>query len=184
MRYRFNPIVPVWLMVVSLGIPWARAETGFEPFVVVDEGNLPLIGSATLSRYFIKGCDIALYSTHQGVGSVLSEEVPRCLEFYYYRDVSADQLSQAAWKILNEAWPPNVLAEHQEAINRLNALYKPVGKGDRYRLLYVPGHGVELILNGKSLGKVPGDDMASIYFSIWLGEKPLDHDLRAKLLGE
>ncbi len=56
--------------------------------------------------------------------------------------------------------------------------------GDRYSLTYLPGEGTELAKNGVPLALVPGEDFARAYFGIWLGEDPLDRDLRDQLLKE
>ncbi|MEJ2519407.1 MAG: chalcone isomerase family protein [Desulfuromonadales bacterium] len=55
--------------------------------------------------------------------------------------------------------------------------------GDRYRLIYRPGTGTELRLNDRRLGTIPGDDFAVAYFSLWLGEQPIDKRFRDRLLG-
>lgn len=40
----------------------------------------------------------------------------------------------------------------------------------------------QLVLNGKPLGTVPGNDFASAIFSVWLGEDPIDRGFRDTLL--
>ena len=54
--------------------------------------------------------------------------------------------------------------------------------GDRYALTYLPGEGTELAKNGVRLALVPGEEFAEAYFGIWLGEAPLDRNLRDQLL--
>jgi len=51
----------------------------------------------------------------------------------------------------------------------------------RYALTYRPGRGTGSRSNGKPLVLVEGDDFAAAYFSIWLGKKPIDEDLKNEL---
>jgi hypothetical protein len=67
-------------------------------------------------------------------------------------------------------------------LEQLHALYEDVEPGDRYALGYVPGRGTELSRNGAVLGTIEGADFARAYFSIWLGEAPIDDSLREQLM--
>ncbi len=49
-------------------------------------------------------------------------------------------------------------------------------------LTYMPGRGTERSLNGEVLGLIKGYDFAAIYYRIWLGENPVDDDLKDMLL--
>ena len=69
-------------------------------------------------------------------------------------------------------------------IETLHQSYQDVKPGDRYALTYIPGEGTELAKNGVRLALVPGEEFAEAYFRIWLGESPLDRDLRDQLLEE
>jgi hypothetical protein len=57
-----------------------------------------------------------------------------------------------------------------------------VKPGDRSALTYVPGHGTELSINGRSKGWVEGADFAAAYFQIWLGREPLSDSFKEQLL--
>jgi hypothetical protein len=50
-------------------------------------------------------------------------------------------------------------------------------------VLYLPGEGTMLSLNGERLGSIPGDDVVRAAFSIWLGANPIDKNFRDLLLG-
>jgi len=68
-------------------------------------------------------------------------------------------------------------SEHVVAAN------EPVEPGDRYALADRPDIGTELSKNGRPLAVIPGADFAAAYFSMWLGERPIDLSLRESLLG-
>jgi hypothetical protein len=70
----------------------------------------------------------------------------------------------------------------RDRLDRIDRAYQDVRPGDRYALTYVPGRGTELSYNGKPLTVIEGADFAAAYFSIWLGEKPIDDGLKNELL--
>jgi len=72
-------------------------------------------------------------------------------------------------------------------IDALNATLKAVGearKGDAIHFEFVPGTGTRVLVNGQPRGAViPGDDFYTAVLRIWLGDKPVDKDLKVGLLG-
>jgi chalcone isomerase-like protein len=44
--------------------------------------------------------------------------------------------------------------------------------------------GTTLVLNGKALGSIPGDDFARALFTVWFGPKPGDENLKRGMLGK
>ena len=63
-------------------------------------------------------------------------------------------------------------------LEALNKLYQDVKAGQRYTFTYLPGKGVEMALDDKVLGLVPGAEFAAAYFSIWLGPDPVSKSLQ------
>ncbi|REG98122.1 chalcone isomerase family protein [Flavobacterium aquicola] len=59
-----------------------------------------------------------------------------------------------------------------------------ITKGDVYELTYSPADtSIWIIKNGELKGKIPGFDFKKVFFGIWLGDKPVDEDLKNNLLG-
>lgn len=59
-----------------------------------------------------------------------------------------------------------------------------ITKGDVFELTYSPTDSSLWIIKNKELkGKVPGFDFKKVFFGIWLGDKPVDEDLKNSLLG-
>ena len=59
-----------------------------------------------------------------------------------------------------------------------------IAKGDIYDIMYVPDRGIVVFKNGKIQPIIEGLDFKKALFSIWLGKKPADDDLKEDLLGE
>ena len=73
----------------------------------------------------------------------------------------------------------------QAKIDALIATFKSedIKEGDVFELFYVPGEGVKASKNGKLKNTIAGLDFKKALFGIWLGEDPVDADLKAGLIG-
>jgi hypothetical protein len=110
-------------------------------------------------------------------------DVPRRLEIEYFVKLDGPDFGKAADELLADSFPKETLAPLRERLDALSRAYVDVKPGDRYALTYLPGRGTELSLNGNPLAVVPGADFARVYFSMWVGEKPIDAGLRDAILG-
>ena len=168
------------LAAIFLAMPAASAS--FEATLKVAEEPVVLVGRGDLSKWMIKGCDMAFYTSTDSSRSELLGDIPHVLEFVYARNIKAEQFASTAWKTLRRNWSDSHLEKLKPEIDDLHSLFRDVQKGDRYRLIYLPGEGIELVLNGQSLGRVGDKELGETYFSIWLGDDPLDHKLKKRLI--
>lgn len=75
------------------------------------------------------------------------------------------------------------IAALRERIDRLKGWMAPVSAGESYEFNYLPDQGLEVYVKGQRQGIIPGEDFAFAFFSIWIGNPPLDYKLRNALLG-
>ena len=66
---------------------------------------------------------------------------------------------------------------------RLKGWIPNLHEHDTFSVTYRPGAGLEVRHGQKLLGSIDGGDFATAIFSIWLGDRPADDDLKAGLLG-
>jgi len=59
-----------------------------------------------------------------------------------------------------------------------------IKKDDDIQLIYKPGKGTAVMINGTYKGIVPGLEFKKALFSIWLGATPADAGLKKKMLGK
>lgn len=156
----------------------------FEPTAQAGPHVIHRLGVGSLRRWWIKGCEVALYAPKGTRQEEILANIPRCLRLHYFHPIRADQFAVAAWDVLQRHFSESEIADLKDQIDALHALYQDVKKGDDYELLYVPGEGTTLSLNGKALGKIKGAAFSAAYFSVWLGEKPLDDRLKSQLLAD
>jgi hypothetical protein len=63
-------------------------------------------------------------------------------------------------------------------------LAEDIKRGDVFELTYNPtDSSLWVIKNGTFKGKVPGMDFKKVFFGIWLGDQPVDEELKNNLLG-
>jgi len=118
----------------------------------------------------------------RSVEEVLKEGAAKLIVLRFVRDVSREEMGEA----LTDALRKNLGAEFEAANKRLQPFLgklPPLNKGTELQLAYRPGHGVQLVVNGKTLGTETDDHTANLLFRAWLGPQPPDKDLKAGLLG-
>jgi hypothetical protein len=72
------------------------------------------------------------------------------------------------------------LAEFGEILRNMNQ----VKRGDVIALDYLPGRGTWISLNGALRGTIAGTSFYKSLLKIWLGDHPVQEDLKYKLLGQ
>jgi hypothetical protein len=101
------------------------------------------------------------------------------------RDLSAQQLTEA----FDEGIKANVSAAEMEPLKprvaELLSLFTDGKKGDVILLDFLPGSGTVVSVNAAAKGKpIPGEDLYRAVLRIWLGDKPVDGDLKKGMLGQ
>ena len=155
----------------------------FQESVSIDNKQIPIRGVALLRWLKIfKVYVAALYLPENGSPNDVLADIPKRLELSYLVSIPGPDFGKGAEAILERNNSPNELARLRSRIDQLNAVYRDVKPGDRYALTYVPGKGTELSYNGKTLITIEGADFAVAYFGIWLGQDPIDLDMRSQLI--
>lgn len=176
---------------ILLVIPFALAtlSTGaeikgvlFRDSVRVGEHTLDIRGMGQFRWLLLKVYVAALYLPEEIPSADVLKDVPKRLEFHYFVDITAEEFSESAAPYLDRNVPPDQRTKIGPKADALNRLYRDVSEGDRYTLTYEPGAETELALNGDVLGLIPGFDFAAGYYRIWLGDDPLNEDLKRALL--
>ena len=151
--------------------------------------ELVLNGAGIRTRAIFKVYVAGLYLPEKKgtTGEVLALAGPKRVAMTMLRDLGAQQLSEA----LAEGIRNNSSAVEQEALkartDELVAIMNALGeakKGDAILLDFLPGSGTRVVVNGQPRGKpITGEDFYRALLKIWLGDKPVDDDLKKGMLG-
>ncbi len=182
-------------LIVSLAGALAQAQTveiegvKFEPTVEVGGQPLQLNGAGLRTRAFFKVYAAGLYVPQKSTSAqaLLAQKGPRRVSIGMLRDVDADTFVGA----LNDGLKANLseqqLAGFKAQIDTLNANFKAIGqakKGDRILFEFTPDAGTRIVVNGQPRGAaIPGEAFFEAVLRVWLGDKPVDADLKKGMLG-
>ncbi len=156
--------------------------------VQVGDSALVLNGAGIRTKMVFKVYVGALYLSAKKTDSaaVLSDTGAKRVSLHMLRSLSAEKLVHA----LDEGLEANNTAAELAALEpQLKAFRQhmtaggAVKEGDVVVLDYVPGKGTQASLNGKALGTTEGEAFNKALLKVWLGDKPVDADLKKAMLG-
>jgi hypothetical protein len=155
-----------------------------------EDQKLVLNGAGLRKRAFFQVYAIGLYLPERKTAAADAIAAPgaKRVAMHMLRDVGAHQFGGA----LNEGMKDNHSEAEMKALEpRVKQLLaamesiKEAKKGMRITLDWVPAAGTQLTVDGKPTGApIPGEDFYRALLRIWLGENPVQADLKKALLGE
>ena len=156
--------------------------------VQLESYQLVLNGAGIRTKFFFKVYIGSLYlggKTHTG-SDVLADSGAKRMSFHMLREVSGKQMLDA----INEAIPPNHSADEMKALearmaefSKMFASVPEVKKGDVITFDYIPATGTRVTVNGVDKGRIEGADFNRALLKVWVGDKPVQADLKKSLLG-
>lgn len=161
----------------------------FEPTVQVGGTALQLNGAGLRKRAIFKVYVAGLYVPQKAssAAALLAQKGPRRMVIAMLRNVDAESFSSALNDGLRANLSEQQLAGFKAQIDALNANLKAVGetkKGDIIHFEFMPDAGTRVVVNGQAKGTtIPGDDFFAAVLRIWIGDKPVDGDLKKGLVG-
>jgi hypothetical protein len=111
------------------------------------------------------------------------QDVPKKLDVAYSQSIPAERLAK---ETRQRIWANVGDAEYQRLKSRIDKMdnyFVNIKPGDHYALTYIPGQGTRFTYNDDLIGTIEGEDFARGLFSVWVGKKPIDPNLKAALLG-
>jgi Chalcone isomerase-like len=180
-------------LAVTIAVASAQAQpvelegVKLEPAAQVAGAALQLNGVGLRKRAIFKVYVAGLYVPQKSAdaAALLSQKGPRRISITMLRDVDADSFSGALNDGLRANHTEAQVAAFKSQIDTLNANLKAVGeakKGDVIHFEYLPDAGTRVTVNGQARGSaIPGEDFFTAVLRIWIGDKPVDGDLKKGL---
>ena len=183
-----------WLLLLA-ALPALAAEVAgvkFEAETKIDgAGQALVLNGAGLRRFvFFKVYAAGLYlpAKTTSAAEAIAAQGPKRISIRMLRDVDAKEFSDALEKGLRE----NNSADEMKAIEpRLAELLaimtalKEAKEGMRIELDWRPGTGTVVVVDGALRGKpIAGEDFYRALLKVWLGEHPVQDDLKDAMLGK
>lgn len=156
--------------------------------VQVGNTTLQLNGAGLRTRLFFKVYVGALYlgEKQHTAAAVLTDAGAKRVTMHMLRSLSSEKLLEAFDKGLAANNTSAELAAMDARIKDFSAIFrtsKQVVKGDVITLDFLPGEGTRVSINGAEKGRIAGAEFNRALLKIWLGDEPVDEDLKKGLLG-
>ena len=113
---------------------------------------------------------------------------PKRVSMTLLRDLKAEKFVEALNEGMEANNTPAELAALKPQIAELTATMTAIGqvkKGDIVALDFLPESGTRVLVNGTERGKpIPGPELYRALLRVWLGDKPVQENLKKALLGQ
>ncbi len=152
--------------------------------------ELVLNGAGVRTRFFVKVYAAGLYLAERKstAADVLALGGPKRVAMHMMRDLGAQQLVDALNEGIAKNNPPAEVEKLKPQLAELTAIMTGIGeakKGDVVTLDFLPDSGTQVGVNGQAKGKpIAGGELYRALLRVWLGEDPVQEDLKKALLGQ
>ncbi len=150
-------------------------------------GNTTLVlnGLGVRKKFVVKVYVAGLYLEQKSsdAGAIISADTPRQIVMHFVHSVSKSQMADA----FDESFKnnsPDASKTVKADIDRFLGALEPLKEGDQMVLTYLPGTGTTVAINGKEKLAIATPAVAPVLFSVWLGPKPPNADLKKGMLGQ
>ena len=184
---------PFAIVLACAAAPAFAVEAGgirFDDKVSVGGAELVANGAGVRTRLVFDVYAMTLYLPAKAATAeaALAAKAPRRIALQLMRDVKAtdfvDALKAGMQANLTEAEFAALKPQVQQ-FTEIVTSGGEVKKGTQVTIDDVPGAGTRVSIGGKPQGKdIAGEAFYNALLKIWLGEKPVQADLKAKLLGK
>jgi hypothetical protein len=183
-------------LALALALPTAaaRAEDVTEPRTGVklpgQVGDMKLLGTGVRTKTFLKvkvyamGLYVAesqLPDLRAKTGAALYKDLvwgdfPKQVTLHFVRDVTTEQVQEAFRESLVQA------GAEKAKIDAFVSHFGATKEGQEYLIKWTPGGVIESTINGAVKPPVADKNFAAAVFAIWLGEKPIQEDIKRDLV--
>jgi len=151
----------------------------------VGSTTLVLNGMGLRTKYAFKVYVAGLYLAQKSSDSanILKPEVAKRIVMHFLRGVSKTQLTDGFTESFENNTPEAAQALKPD-IDRLFSALDAVKDGEEVTFTYVSGTGTSVAIAGKEKITMAGPAFAEMLFSVWLGPKPPNANLKKGILGQ
>lgn len=166
------------------------AGVKLEDRVTAGPVELVLNGAGLRKRFVFQVYAIGLYLAEKktAAAEAIALAGPKRIAMHMLRDLNAAEFGEALTAGLRANHDDAAMQALEPRIAQLSAIMaelKEAKKGMAIVLDLQPGTGTVVSVDGKPRGKpIAGDDFARALLRIWLGDKPVQDDLKRALLGQ
>lgn len=148
--------------------------------------ELVLNGAGIRTKFFVKVYVGSLYvPAKANTPAAVLAQGPRRVQLNMLRDVGADQMVEALVDGVNQGNPPAEVAAVKAQTDELAKIMKSIGELKQGNVLVFDfvDDATKVSLNGAAKGSIPGAAFNKALTNAWLGDNPVQGDLKKAMLG-
>lgn len=161
----------------------------FEDTLQVGNQALVLNGAGVRVKIIVDVYAAGLYLPNKvrSEGKAIASTGAKSMQIVLLRDLTGEKFAEAMIDGFKANNTDSDIAKYQGKLDQLRSLmltFGTVKEGTVINMTSIPGAGLRVYINGQQKGtEITGDDFYQAMLKIWLGEKPVDSDLKSALLG-
>jgi long-chain acyl-CoA synthetase len=155
----------------------------------IDVAGVPLVlnGAGLRTKLMLKIYVVGLYvpTRTRSADAVIGAKQPRRVRLVMKRDLSAATVWDAFDEGIQANSSPAELAALKPKLDQVEKLFKDLGnvvEGDTIDIDFAADGTTHIAYKGQPKGSIPGTDLQRALLQIWLGQKPVQSDLKTALL--
>lgn len=166
------------------------AGTHIDDRTSVAGNELVLNGAGLRTRFMLKVYTIGLYlpKRSESAVSAITGTGAKRIQITALRDLSAEDFANALIDGVRKNHGEADLANLQGRLDEFRTTLlgiRAAPNGTQVRIDWLPASGTRLSIGNETRGKdIPGEDFFRALLRIWIGDKPVDEDLKNALLGK
>ena len=148
--------------------------------------DLTFNGGGERTEYGFQVYVAALYLKQKSADAarIVAADEPMDVKLQITSDmVTPDNMKSSIMKAFEKSTNGDI-ASLKARIDAFVDTFKGLSNHDVYNFAYVPGKGVEVSGNGVILSVIEGLDFKKALYGIWLGDKPVQKELKAMMLAK
>ena len=182
------PLLLIFLLIFLPGLAapaWAAEVAGvkIDDKARVAATELSLTGAGLRKRVFFQVYAIGLYVRDPKADPV-SQPGPKRVQIHMLRDVGADQFIDALAEGIKENHSEAQAKALEPRVKELGATMAAIKEARKGMTIALDWNGsaTQLVIDGKPAGRpIEGEDFYRALLRIWLGDKPVQEDLKKAL---
>lgn len=147
--------------------------------------TLVLNGMGLRTKMMVKVYVAGLYLEQKSsdANAIVKAEERKRLVMHFIRDVSQKQMADA-FRESFEKNTPDLATKLKPDVDKLMNALTDVKSGQEMAFTYVPGAGTTMSIAGQDKLTIAGPEFGQMMFSVWLGPKPPNENLKKGLIGQ
>lgn len=187
MRKQFAAIVLAVLAITAQGNAKDIGGISIPESLKTGQTTLLLNGAGVREKFFIDVYVGGLYlkKRNQDPQEIIEANEPMAIRLHVVSSMlTSKKMEKATREGFAKATDGNIEPIKVQIDEFCSVFKKEIKEDDRYDLIYVPGKGVEVYINGEYASVTEGLTFKKALFGIWLSDKPAQKSLKKAMLGQ